>query len=115
MVEEYDGDAARIWTECGHGHELLARIMALPGFGRQKAQILVALLAKQVEVRPLGWEQVAGDYALDGYRSVADVVDSASLQKVREHKKADEGGRPRRLTPSEGPGECSMLTGCVAQ
>ena len=29
-----------------------------------------------------------GDYAEDGYRSVADVVDPASLQKVRDFKKA---------------------------
>ena len=28
--------------------------MALPGFGKQKAQIFVALLAKQVGVRPEG-------------------------------------------------------------
>ncbi len=60
--------------------------MALPGFGRQKAQIFVALLAKQLGVRPDGWEQAVGDYALDGYRSVADVVDAASLQKVRDFK-----------------------------
>ena len=33
-----------------------------------------------------GWEAVAGDYALEGYRSVADVVDAQSLAKVREHK-----------------------------
>ena len=60
--------------------------MALPGFGKQKAQIFVALLAKQLGVRPEGWEQAVGDYALEGYRSVADVVDPASLQKVRDYK-----------------------------
>ena len=60
--------------------------MALPGFGKQKAQIFVALLAKQLDVRPSGWEQVVGDYALNGYRSVADVVDAESLQKVRDYK-----------------------------
>ncbi len=32
------------------------RVQELPGFGRQKAQIFVALLAKQVGVRPEGWE-----------------------------------------------------------
>ncbi len=60
----------------------------LPGFGKQKAQIFVALLAKQLGVRPEGWEAAAGDYALDGYRSVADVVDADSLLKVREFKQA---------------------------
>ena len=62
-------------------------MQALPGFGKQKAQIFVALLAKQLGVRPEGWEAAAGDYALEGYRSVADVVDADSLQKVREFKK----------------------------
>jgi uncharacterized HhH-GPD family protein len=88
IVEEtYDGDAARIWTEAADGRDLLKRIMALPGFGKQKAQIFVALLAKQLDVRPTGWEAVVGDYALDGYRSVADVVDGESLQRVRDFKK----------------------------
>ena len=38
-------------------------MQALPGFGKQKAQIFVALLAKQLDVRPDGWERVVGDYA----------------------------------------------------
>ena len=70
------------------GKDLLKRVMALPGFGKQKAQIFVALLAKQLGVRPEGWEAVVGDYALEGHRSVADVVDAESLQKVRDFKKA---------------------------
>ena len=87
VVAEYDGHAERIWTEAADGKDLAKRIQALPGFGAQKAKIMVALIAKQLGVRPVGWEQVAGDYALDGYRSVADVVDPASLQKVRDFKK----------------------------
>ena len=83
----YDGDAARIWTEAADGEDLAKRLQALPGFGAQKVKIFVALLAKQLGVRPDGWEKVSGDYALEGYRSVADVVDGASLQKVRDHKK----------------------------
>jgi uncharacterized HhH-GPD family protein len=87
LVEErYDGRTERLWTEAGSGTDLLKRVMELPGFGRQKAQIFTALLAKQLGVRPAGWEQAVGDYALDGYRSVADVVDPASLQKVRAYK-----------------------------
>jgi uncharacterized HhH-GPD family protein len=86
--EQYDGRAERLWTEASSGSDLLARVMALPGFGKQKAQIFVALLAKQVDVRPEGWESAVGDYALDGHRSVADVTDPESLQKVREYKKA---------------------------
>jgi uncharacterized HhH-GPD family protein len=86
VVERYDGHAERIWTEASSGADLLKRVMELPGFGRQKAQIFTALVAKQLGVRPDGWQQAVGDYALDGYRSVADVVDPASLQKVRDFK-----------------------------
>lgn len=87
VTEEYDGDASRIWTEAADGKDLAKRLQALPGFGAQKVKIFVALVAKQLDVRPEGWEKAAGDYALDGYRSVADVVDPVSLQKVRDHKK----------------------------
>ena len=87
VVEEYDGDTSRLWTEAADGKDLLKRVKALPGFGAQKANIFVALLAKQLGVRKQGWEELVGDYALDGYRSVADVVDPSSLQKVRDFKK----------------------------
>lgn len=86
VEERYDGHAERLWTEAQSGADLLERVQALPGFGRQKAQIFTALLAKQLGVRPDGWQQAVGDYALEGYRSVADVIDPASLQKVRDYK-----------------------------
>jgi uncharacterized HhH-GPD family protein len=86
VEEKYDGHAERLWTDAPSGAELLKRLMELPGFGRQKAQIFTALLAKQLGVRPDGWERAVGDYALAGYRSVADVTDAASLQKVRDFK-----------------------------
>ena len=67
---------------------LFDRLQELPGFGKQKAQIFVALLAKQLGVRPDGWQQAAGAYAEEGsFRSVADVVDATSLEKVRSFKK----------------------------
>ena len=87
IIDQYDGDTSRLWTEAKDGKDLNKRITALPGFGAQKAKILITLLAKQLDVRPTGWEKAAGDYALEGYRSVADVVDPESLQKVRDFKK----------------------------
>jgi uncharacterized HhH-GPD family protein len=88
VVAEYDGDASRIWTEARSGSELMRRLLTLPGFGRQKAQIFVALVGKQLGVRPDGWAEAAGDYALSGsFRSVADVVDAESLEKVRSFKR----------------------------
>jgi uncharacterized HhH-GPD family protein len=90
LVEEWDGDAATLWTQGSpDGAEILKRLKALPGFGEQKARIFVALLGKQYGVTPEGWRAAAGDYGTEGsYRSVADIVDEASLGKVREFKKA---------------------------
>ena len=88
VVEEYDGDASRLWTEAKSGADLMKRLKALPGYGEQKAKIFTALLAKQLDVKPRGWTTVVGDYGKKGYRSVADVVDAESLGKVRAFKKA---------------------------
>jgi uncharacterized HhH-GPD family protein len=88
VVDDYGGDAERIWLDAPTGAELLARVKRLPGFGDQKAKIFVALLAKQLGVQPEGWEQAAGAYSETGsFRSVADVVDQDSLERVRAFKK----------------------------
>lgn len=88
IESEYGGRAERLWLEAADGRDLMRRLQALPGFGKQKAQIFVALLGKQLGVRPAGWEETAGDYAAPGsYRSVADVTDASSLEKVRSFKK----------------------------
>jgi len=88
LVDGYGGDAAALWTGVPDGAELYRRIFALPGFGKQKAQIFVALLGKQYGVRPPGWREAAGGYGdEDAYRSVADIVDEESLAKVRTYKK----------------------------
>jgi uncharacterized HhH-GPD family protein len=87
IVSDYDSDPASIWTTAADGKELYKRIKALPGFGEMKARIFIALLAKQFGVRPPGWEDVAGDFGKKGsYLSVADIVDDASLAKVRAYK-----------------------------
>jgi uncharacterized HhH-GPD family protein len=89
LTETYGADAANVWKDAGSGKELLARVKALPGFGEQKARIFVALLGKQFGVRPKGWDEVSAPYGDKGsFRSVADIVDEASLIKVREFKKS---------------------------
>ncbi|QHC30261.1 HhH-GPD-type base excision DNA repair protein [Streptomyces sp. HF10] len=87
LVEHYDGDAEAVWRGVGSGSELLKRLEELPGFGRQKAQIFLALLGKQLGVAPAGWREAAGAYGEpDSYRSVADITGPDSLTKVRAHK-----------------------------
>lgn len=88
LVAEYDGNAERLWNDVATGKELLKRVAALPGFGRQKAQVFVALLGKQFGVQPAGWRAAAGAYGVEGsYLSVADITDEDSLLKVRAYKK----------------------------
>ncbi|MFY9930832.1 MAG: HhH-GPD-type base excision DNA repair protein [Streptosporangiaceae bacterium] len=89
LMEHYDGDAERLWTTAESGAELLKRVSALPGFGAQKAQIFVALLGKQLGVRPPGWREAAGTFGKEGtHLSVADITDEESLGEVRSHKQA---------------------------
>jgi uncharacterized HhH-GPD family protein len=89
LAQTYGGDAANIWRGVRSGAELRDRIAALPGFGAQKAAIFTALLGKQYGVQPTGWREAAGSYGEVGsHRSVADVVDQESLEKVRASKKA---------------------------
>jgi uncharacterized HhH-GPD family protein len=48
--DNYDGDAARVWTDAADGAQLRANIHALPGFGEMKVKALAALLAKRYGV-----------------------------------------------------------------
>jgi uncharacterized HhH-GPD family protein len=89
LVERYGGRADAIWDDVPDGATLLRRLGELPGFGAQKARIMVALLGKQYGVTPPGWREAAGAYGEDGSRrSVADVTGPASLAEVREFKQA---------------------------
>jgi uncharacterized HhH-GPD family protein len=97
IVDAYDGDTSAMWSTAATGKELFARVAALPGFGKQKSQIFVALLGKQLDVQPSGWQQVAGAYAEEGsFRSVADVRGPDSLAKVRTFKQ--EQKKAKRLS-----------------
>jgi uncharacterized HhH-GPD family protein len=49
--DEYDGDAARVWTDAADGAALRANIQALPGFGEMKVKALGAVLAKRFRVK----------------------------------------------------------------
>jgi uncharacterized HhH-GPD family protein len=87
LVAHHGGRAEAVWEDATGGDDLLARVLALPGFGQDKARIFVALLAKRVDVRPDGWERAAGPFA-DGTRlSVADVDSPAQFERVRAWKK----------------------------
>jgi uncharacterized HhH-GPD family protein len=88
VMDEYDGQADQVWNQAATGADLYRRLKALPGFGEQKARIFIGFLAKQLGVRPPGWEEAAGKFGMPGtYMSIADIVDSESLGRVRAYKK----------------------------
>ena len=98
VAEDYGGDPTRIWSEAADGEDLRRRVQALPGFGEHKARIFVALLGKQLGVRPDGWLEAASPFGDPGtHKSVADIVDDATLAEVRLQKKLvkDEAKRAR--------------------
>ncbi len=82
VATEYAGDAGAVWREARDGTDLARRISALPGFGEQKTQITVAVLAKRFGVQPAGWEKHAARW-----HSVADVDSPESMAQAREVKR----------------------------
>jgi uncharacterized HhH-GPD family protein len=89
IVDEYGGKADAVWKKLPDGTTLVARLRQLPGFGEQKAKIFAALLGKQLGVQPEGWRVASKPFGEEGsFLSVADIVDTETLGKVRAHKQA---------------------------
>jgi uncharacterized HhH-GPD family protein len=82
VANDYGGDAGAIWRDVPDGAELARRVSALPGFGEQKTQITVAVLAKKLGVQPPGWEAHAAHW-----HTVADVDSPESMAEAREVKR----------------------------
>jgi uncharacterized HhH-GPD family protein len=87
LTESYDGDASKIWTDASDGADLLKRLLALPGFGPDKARIFTAVLGKRMGVQPAGWEDAAAPFSDTNRRSVADADSPEHLEEVRAWKK----------------------------
>jgi len=88
LVAHWDGRAESLWADGCDGPTLVRRLRALPGFGPEKTQIFIALLAKRFDVRPEGWQAAAGVFADDEPRTIADCADAESLARVRAWKAA---------------------------
>jgi uncharacterized HhH-GPD family protein len=82
--DEYDGDAARIWTYAADADELRANLAALPGFGEMKIKALSAVLAKRfgVDVAQdlVPWHPTLGD--VDSPQALADYQAAKRLHKA---------------------------------
>jgi len=101
IADDYGNDATNLWAGVKDAGELLKRIEALPGFGKMKAKIFLALLGKQLGVRPKGWREAAGEFGEDrSHKSIADITDGKSLEKVRAYKKEMKAAAKAKATAS---------------
>jgi uncharacterized HhH-GPD family protein len=84
IVEKYEGDAARVWTDAKTSEELRANIAELPGFGEMKIKSLGAVLAKRFGVElaePLiPWHPTLGD--VDSRVALSDYQASKKVHKA---------------------------------
>ena len=87
--DEYDGDAARVWSDATDAEELRANLAALPGFGEMKIKALGGVLAKRFGVEAarelVPWHPTLGD--VDSPQALAD-YQAAKREHKAEWKKA---------------------------
>jgi uncharacterized HhH-GPD family protein len=81
VVDEYDGDASRIWRDAKDGADLKERIGGLPGFGDMKIRALTGVLAKRFDVK------VAQEVA-PSHHTLGDVDSAQALADYQAAKKA---------------------------
>ena len=81
VVEDYGGDAERLWSEAADGAELRRRIAALPGFGDMKIKAFGAVLAKRFGVE-------AARELDPGHPTLGDVDSPEALEEYQAKKRA---------------------------
>ena len=83
IASDYDGDAARVWTEATDARDLQQRLLDLPGIGPMKARSLIAILGKRFGIKPPGWEEVAPTHP-----TLGDVDSAEALEAYQAKKRA---------------------------
>jgi uncharacterized HhH-GPD family protein len=88
LRDNYDGDAARVWTDATTSDELKANIQGLPGFGEMKVKALGAVLAKRFNVEIANdlvpWHPTLGD--VDSAQALADYQAAKRAHKAEWRK-----------------------------
>ena len=109
VARDYDGDAARIWTEAPDARDLERRLLALPGIGDMKAKTLLAILGKRFGVRPPGWDEVAPKHP-----TLGDVDSPEALARYQAGKRAYKAAIRAGRSDTEA-GEAAMVAGDPAR
>ena len=81
--DDYDGDAARVWTDAADTEALRANLAGLPGFGEMKIKALGSVLAKRFGVSAaeglVPWHPTLGD--VDSSQALADYQAAKRVHK----------------------------------
>jgi uncharacterized HhH-GPD family protein len=96
LVEHYDGDASRIWTEARDADDLKRRLGELPGFGPMKVASLFAVLVRRLEVDVPG----ARD-ALPSHPTLGDVDSPQALADYQSRKRAAKAAQRAAEPPAD--------------
>jgi uncharacterized HhH-GPD family protein len=89
--DEYDGDAARVWTEAADADALRTNLGNLPGFGEMKIKALGAVLAKRFGV-------AAAEGLVPWHPTLGDVDSPQALAEYQAVKRADKLARRESAT-----------------
>lgn len=81
VVQRYDGDASRVWTEATDADDLRGRIEDLPGFGEMKVKALGSVLAKRFGV-------AAAEGLVPSHPTLGDVDSVQALEAYQAEKRA---------------------------
>ncbi len=93
IVDVHAADAGRVWKRVRSADRQWENIRSLPGYGDEKAKILMAVLAKRMGRTPHGWEILASPFDDNQPRSVADVGSADDLARVRAWKKSQKAAK----------------------
>ena len=94
VVDEYGGDASRLWKTAKTPEELKRRLEALPGYGEMKVKSMSAVLAKQFGVK-------AAEPLAPSHPTLGDVRSPEDLDEYQAAKRARKAAA--RATKTAGP------------
>jgi uncharacterized HhH-GPD family protein len=83
IVDDYDGDAERVWSDARDGHDLKTRLASLPGFGDMKVRATLGVLSKRFQVRLDRMEEVVPKHP-----TLGDVDSPETLAEYQAKKRA---------------------------
>jgi uncharacterized HhH-GPD family protein len=95
VLDNYDGDAARVWSDAHDAAELRANIAALPGFGEMKIKALGAVLAKRFKVK-------AAKGLVPPHPTLGDVDSARALSEYQDAKRAHKAERKKTKASAAG-------------